>query len=70
MEKLNKKIPDHVQYIITKYLDKVIAENFAARLKQANLVRKTDFDDKLISSNRGIILKKQNKIFRNSKITK
>ena len=70
MEKLNKKIPDHVQYIITKYLDKVIAENFSARLKQANLVRKTDFDDKLISSNRGIILKKQNKIFRNSKITK
>ena len=70
MEKLNKKIPDHVQYIITKYLDKVIAENFSARLKQANLVRKTDFDDKLISSNRGITLKKQNKIFRNSKITK
>ena len=30
------------------------AENFDARLKQANLVSKTDFDNKLISFNRKI----------------
>ena len=30
------------------------AENFAARLKQANLVTKTDFDDKLKSLNQKI----------------
>ena len=30
------------------------AENFAARLKQANLVTKTDFDDELKSLNQKI----------------
>ena len=30
------------------------AENFAARLKQANLVTKTDFDDKLNSPNKNL----------------
>ena len=30
------------------------AESFAARLKQANLVRKTDFDNRLTSFNRRI----------------
>ena len=31
--------------------NKLTAESFAARLKQANLVSKTDFDNKLTSSN-------------------
>ena len=31
---------------------KLTAENFAARLTQANLAKKTDFDDKLINLNK------------------
>ena len=31
--------------------NKLTVESFAARLKQANLVSKTDFDNKLTSSN-------------------
>ena len=36
------------------------AENFAARLKQPNLVSKTDFDNKLVSFNKKITSKKTN----------
>ena len=35
-------------------MNKLKAENFAARLKQANLVSRTDFDNKLISFNKKI----------------
>ena len=44
-----KKISDHDhdKYITTPEFNKLTAENFAARLAQANLVTKTDFDDKL-----------------------
>ena len=48
----NKKL-DHCKYIITLEFNKLIAENFIARLKLANLAAKgdigqnTDFDDKL-----------------------
>ena len=35
-------------------LNKLIAEDFTARLKQADLVKKTDFDNKLIGFNRKI----------------
>ena len=34
---------------ITPQFNKLTAENFAVRLKQVNLVTKTDFDDKLKS---------------------
>ena len=34
--------------------NRLTAENFTARLKQANLVTKTDFDKKLVSFNRKI----------------
>ena len=37
---------------------KLTAENFAAKLKQANLVSKNDFDNKLISFNKKIISNK------------
>ena len=40
--------------ITTQEFNKLNAENFAARLKQANLVSKTDFDNKLISFDRKI----------------
>ena len=45
------KIPDHAKYITTQEFNKLTAENFAARLKRADLVNKTDFDNKLISFN-------------------
>ena len=41
--------------ITTEEFNKLTAENFAARLKQADLVNKTDFDNKLTSFNRQII---------------
>ena len=41
-------------YITTPEFNKLTAENFAARLAKANLVTKTDFDNKLTSLNRKI----------------
>ena len=37
---------DHDKYITASEFNKLTAENFAARLKQANLITKTDFDTK------------------------
>ena len=51
---VDNKIPDHAKYITTQEFSKLHAENFAARLKQVNLVNKTDFDNKIISFNRKI----------------
>ena len=60
---IKKKITDHdhsYEYITTPEFNNLTAENFAARLKQANLtsksdisnlVDKTNFDDKLLSFN-------------------
>ena len=48
------KIPDHAKYITTPEFNTLTAENFTARLKQADLVKKTDFDNKLTSFNRKI----------------
>ena len=45
---------NHDKHITTPEFNKLTAENFAARLKQANLVTKTDFDDKLKSLNQEI----------------
>ena len=51
-----KKITDHChdKYITNPEFNKLAAENFAARLAQANLITKTDFDAKLSSFNREI----------------
>ena len=57
---LEKKSTDrnHGEYITTKEFNKLLADNFAARLKQANLAYKNDianfakktyFDEKLIN---------------------
>ena len=35
------------KYLTTQEFNKLTSENFAARLKQANLVNKTDFNNKL-----------------------
>ena len=37
------KIPNHDRYITTLEFNKLTAETFTARLKQANLVTKIDF---------------------------
>ena len=52
ISEFDNKISGCSKYITTQELKKLTAENFAARLKQANLVSKTDFDNKLISFNR------------------
>ena len=45
---IEKKITnhDHDKYITTPEFNKLTTENFAARLAQANLVTKTDFNNK------------------------
>ena len=52
ISEVENKLPDHTKYITTPEFNKLTAENFASRLKQTNLVSKTDFDNKLISFNR------------------
>ena len=39
------KILDHAKYITTQEFNKITVGNFSARLKQANLVSKIDFDN-------------------------
>ena len=48
MNKTEKKITDHNhdKYINTPEFNKLTWENFAARLKQTNLVTKTKFNNK------------------------
>ena len=43
---------DHPKCITTREFNKIMAENFKEKLKQVNLVSKTDFDNKLISFNK------------------
>ena len=49
---VENKIPDHAEYITTPEFNKWTAENFIARLKQADLVSKSDFDNKLTNFNK------------------
>ena len=49
---LRTNISDNSKNIITQEFNKPTVENFAAISKQADLVNKTDFDNKLISFNR------------------
>ena len=53
MTEIENKLTDHNhdKYITTPGFNKLTAENFAARLKQENLITRTDFDDKLKSLN-------------------
>ena len=51
---VDNKISDHAKYITTQESNKLTAENFKERLKQADLVSKNDFDNKLISFNKKI----------------
>ena len=54
ISEVENEIPDNSKYITTREFNKLTAENFPARLKQANLVKKTDFDNKLTSFNKRI----------------
>ena len=56
---VENKNPNHDKYITSPEFNKLTAENVAARLKQANLVNKTDFDNKLIGFNREVQKKKK-----------
>ena len=51
INEIEMKIIDHNhdKYITTPEFNKLTAQNFAARLAQANLVTKTNFDSKLTS---------------------
>ena len=59
---IEKKVTDHDHdnYITTSEFNKLTTENFAARLAQANLVTKADFDAKLTSLNKKTSQIKQN----------
>ena len=46
------KVPDNSKYVNTQKFNNLTEESFAARLKQADLVNITDFDNKLVSFNR------------------
>ena len=59
---------DHAKYITTQELNKLIADNFTARLAKANLVsknyiadfvKKTNFDDKLKHLHKKLQLKQK-----------
>ena len=58
---VEKKLTDHAydKHITTPEFNKVSAEIFYARLARANLVRKTDFDNKLKSQNQKLTQTKQ-----------
>ena len=54
IKEVENKIPNHDKYITTPRFNKLTAESFTVKLKQANLVIKTDFDNKLASFNKRI----------------
>ena len=54
ISEVENKISDNCKYTTAQEINKSIAENFAASLKQANLVNQTDFDNKQIRFNRQI----------------
>ena len=54
ISEFGNEIPDNSKCITTQEFNKLMAENFEARLKQADLVNKTDFDNKLTSFNKWI----------------
>ena len=60
VNKIEKKTTDHKhdKYITTLEFKKLTAENFAARLAQADLVTKRNFDNKLSNLNRNITANK------------
>ena len=60
ISEVESKISDPTKYITTPEFNKLTEEKFTARLKQADLVSKTDFDNKLTSFNRKVTSNKTN----------
>ena len=58
ISEVENKVSDNSKYITTQEFNNLTAESFASRLKQANLVIKTDFDNKVTSLNELITLNK------------
>ena len=56
--KLRIKFIIVLNILVVQEFNKFTAENLAARLKEANLLNKTDFDNKLTSLNKRITLNK------------
>ena len=54
ISEVENKVPDNSKYIVTEELNKSSVWNVTARLKQADIVNKIDFDNKLISFNKQI----------------
>ena len=56
MSEIEKRVNNHNhdKYITTPEFNKLTAENFIARLAQANLMTKTDLDNELMSLKRKI----------------
>ena len=54
ISEVENKTPDNSKHNTTQEFNKLTAENFAAKLKQADLMNKTDFGKKLTSFNRQI----------------
>ena len=54
ISEVENKIPDHGKYITTEEFNKLTAKKFTSRIKQVNLVNKTDIDNKATSFNRKI----------------
>ena len=58
ISEVGNKIFYNSKYITSQVFNKLNAENFEAKLKQADLVNKTYFDNKLTSFNKQISSKK------------
>ena len=54
ISEVEDKILDNSKYVTTQEFNNLTGENFAARLKLADLVNKADFDNKLTSFNKWI----------------
>ena len=69
---IEKKITDHYhdKCITTPEYNKLTAKSFAARLAEANLVTKTDFDNKLINLNKKINISKTKHVIVENKFGK
>ena len=51
ISEVENTIPDNSMYITTQEFNELMGKNLESRLRQADLVNKTDFDDKLTSFN-------------------
>ena len=54
IREVENKIPNNSKYITTQEFNKLTAKNFETRFKQADSVKKADFDNKLTRVNKRI----------------